>query len=147
MKYEVNFFTIEIKDGQEPITNSQDFEFTNENPLLARRDAIAKANQLFDDCEADGTFDSGMVAALKGYKNTKGFSIDIWLVDGDDTESTVKSEIHIFGEEDEEDKGYELNAEAKLFNKKGVQVETIKLYQDDESIEVIAEDWEFLLNP
>lgn len=50
MKYEVNFFTIEIKNGQELISNSQDFEFTNENPLLARRDAIAKAKELIDDC-------------------------------------------------------------------------------------------------
>lgn len=146
MKYEVNFFTIEIKDGQTPITNSQDFEFTNENPLEARRAAIAKTKELYNNCISDDTFDSGMVAAFKEYKSTKGFSIDIWLVDGEDTENTNRSEIHVFGEDEDEEKGYELQAEADLFNKKGFQVETIILYHYDESIEVIAEDWEFFLN-
>lgn len=145
MKYVVSYFTIEIKDGQSPITDSQDFEFTNENPLEARRAAIAKAKELENNSVADDTFDSPAVAAAKDFKNTKGFSIDIWLFDGDEDEHGFETEIQIMGD-DEEEQIYSLESEVELYLTKGLSIETSEVENDDDFIEVIAENWQFLLN-
>ena len=141
MNYTVNFSIINIDSNGNIKTSTENFKFPFSNAkeaLSARKQAIVKATQLSELISNDDSFDSPMAAMLKGFTNTIGGSIELWLNAGE-------NDVQIFGIEDEmviESLCYE----ASILKSIGVK-DGFAMHLDDDGVtevEVVDEDIEFI---
>ncbi|MCG2611526.1 hypothetical protein LZZ90_08395 [Flavobacterium sp. SM15] len=123
MTYVVTYYTTDSQNE----SFIKDFEFENENLIIARREAIAKAK--------------GLEAAAAKDEKIKTFAIDIWLYESDEDEDINTIEIQLMGG-DSDGILAELNNEFELYLNNDIQIETVEI----DKYEVIAEDINYLLN-
>jgi hypothetical protein len=139
--YKTTLFTIHFDENGKITTNSQEFIFEHNNPLIAREYAILKAVGLNIEYNNNPLYDSPFITHLKGNKNSNGFSVNVTL-----ESHNPENEIYccIFGEQ-LEDMIDDMCSELDYLTSMGLEVNTDVIEVDDDEYEVVGDNLGLIL--
>ncbi|KAF2512105.1 hypothetical protein EYY60_07605 [Flavobacterium zhairuonense] len=140
-KYVVSTHILQVDKKGKRKGKTLEYVFDDGELLQKRRNAIKKAQEIMNSFDNDESFSSPSEAHAKSFRNFKAYSIDIYLVIGDEGE---QYDYQIYG--DEEITYESLEIEAIFFKKEFEITKFIKIENyEDEEVEVIEESLDFFL--
>lgn len=142
MTYEVILFTTEVTAQGVNTKINDPFVFEDENPLDARKAAVTKAKELELEYSKNPNFDSPLQAAAKDYKDYSSYSINIKFYPNQDP--AYSSTLYGDGQEETKDA---LQNEVFHYDNKKIDFPSITIENEDGiRVDVISEDFEYLMS-
>lgn len=139
--YKTVLHTIHFDENGKITTNFQEFIFEDNNPLIARERAILKAIELNLEYSTNPLYDSHFITQLKEYKNSNGFSINVYY-------QSQNPEDEIFGcilGEELEEMIDDMCNELDCLTSMGFKVSSDTIDVDDCDYEVVSDNLGLIL--
>lgn len=139
--YSTVLHTIHFDENGKITTNSKEFLYEEINPLIARERAILKAMELKLEYNSNHLYDPHFITELKGYKNSNGFSINVYY-----ESQNPEDEIFgcILGEELEEIIG-DISSEFDYLTSMGLEISSEIIEFDECYYEVVSNNLGLIL--